>query len=324
MTPNYRPLLDALTRIPPLRDWAQQLPTQIVAGLNPKRWGDLPSWREALERLPALRPTSLDFAGRVRIGSDEDATDAEREALRDGLMALHPWRKGPFELFGVYLDSEWRSDWKWQRLASHIDDLDGRLVLDVGCGNGYYCLRMLGAGARRVIGIDPSPRFVMQFEALRQYAGAVPADVLPLGIEQLPPRLAAFDTVFSMGVFYHRRSPFEHLRELRELLRPGGQLVLETLVIDGGLGQVLVPEGRYAKMPNVWFLPTADTLTSWLRKAGFSAPRIVDVTPTTTEEQRRTPWMTFESLTDFLDPHDPTRTCEGHPAPRRAIALAGA
>lgn len=324
MTPDYGPLLDALARIPPLRGWAQQLPAQIAAGLDPARWGDLPAWRAALERLPALRPTTLDFRTGVRIGNAEDATDAEREALRDALMALHPWRKGPFELFGLHLDSEWRSDWKWQRLAPHIDPLDGRLILDVGCGNGYYCLRMLGAGARRVLGIDPSPRFVLQFEAVRRYAGSLPADVLPLGIEQLPPGLAAFDTVFSMGVFYHRRSPFDHLRELRELLRPGGQLVLETLVIEGGPGQVLVPESRYARMPNVWFLPSPATLVSWLRKAGFATPRVVDVTPTTGAEQRRTPWMHFESLADFLDPRNPAQTREGHPAPRRAIALAGA
>ena len=176
----------------------------------------------------------------------------------------------------------------------------------------------------RVLGIDPSPRFVMQFEAMRHYAGALPADVLPLGIEQLPPGLAAFDTVFSMGVFYHRRSPFDHLRELRALLRPGGQLVLETLVIEGGAGQVLVPEGRYAKMPNVWFLPSAAALVSWLRKAGFATPRVIHIAPTTTDEQRRTPWMHFESLADFLDPLNPVQTCEGHPAPRRAIVLAGA
>ena len=148
--------------------------------------------------------------------------------------------------------------------------------------------------------------------------------MLPLGIEQLPPGLAAFDTVFSMGVFYHRRSPFDHLRELRALLRPGGQLVLETLVIEGGAGQVLVPEGRYAKMPNVWFLPSAAALVSWLRKAGFATPRVIHIAPTTTDEQRRTPWMHFESLADFLDPLNPVQTCEGHPAPRRAIVLAGA
>jgi tRNA (mo5U34)-methyltransferase len=323
VTDAYAPLLDALARTP-LRDWAQQLPAQIARGLSPERWGDLPQWRAALERLPALTPGTIDFRAGVRIGSAADANDAERESLRAALMELHPWRKGPYELFGIDLDTEWRSDWKWQRLLPHIEDLAGRLVLDVGCGNGYHCWRMYGAGAARVIGIDPSARFVMQFEAIRRYAGAAPVDVLPLGIEALPPELAAFDTVFSMGVLYHRRSPFEHLRELRELLRPGGQLVLETLVIAGAAGQVLVPEGRYAKMANVWFIPTPDTLISWLRKIGFRDPAVVDVSPTTTAEQRATDWMRFESLADFLDPENPGLTREGHPAPLRAAFIASA
>lgn len=322
--PDYTPLLAALETVPALRAWGRQAPAQIEAGLSVARWGDLPAWRAALERLPALRPRTIELRESVCIGSAADATDAERAQLRAALMDLHPWRKGPFDLFGVHIDSEWRSDWKWQRVAPHLDDLAGRLVLDVGCGNGYYALRMAGAGAAQVIGIDPSARFVMQFEALRRYAGALAVDVLPLAIEQLPRELAAFDTVFSMGVLYHRRSPFDHLRELRELLCPGGQLVLETLVIDGGPGQVLVPEGRYAKMANVWFIPTPATLVSWLRKAGFRDPCVVDVATTTTAEQRRTEWMRFESLADFLDPEHPHLTVEGHPAPLRAVCLARA
>jgi len=138
----------------------------------------------------------------------------------------------------------------------------------------------------------------------------------------MPSKLAAFDTVFSMGILYHRRSPMEHLRELRELLRPGGQLVLETLVIDGPKGQTLVPEGRYAKMPNVWFLPTPETLVSWLRKQGYINPRIVDISITSVDEQRSTGWMTYDSLSDFLDPNDVSKTAEGHPAPTRVVVIA--
>jgi len=184
---------------------------------------------------------------------------------------------------------------------------------------------MLGAGAQRVIGIDPSAKFVFQFNAIKKYAGAeLPIDVLPVGIEHMPKKLASFDTVFSMGILYHRRSPMDHLRELRELLRPGGQLVLETIVVDGPEGQVLVPEGRYAKMPNVWFLPSPDTLTSWMRKQGFVNPRVVDVSTTSIKEQRSTDWMTYDSLSDFLDPNDITKTAEGHPAPLRAVVVAEA
>ncbi|MFO7647899.1 DUF1698 domain-containing protein, partial [Halomonas campaniensis] len=55
---------------------------------------------------------------------------------------------------------------------------------------------------------------------------------------------------------------------------------------------------------------------------GFENVRVVDEAVTRTEEQRATEWMTFQSLADFLDPEDPTRTREGYPAPRRAVVMA--
>ncbi|PMC22346.1 tRNA 5-methoxyuridine(34)/uridine 5-oxyacetic acid(34) synthase CmoB, partial [Klebsiella aerogenes] len=44
-----------------------------------------------------------------------------------------------------------------------------------------------------------------------------------------------------MGVLYHRRSPLDHLWQLKDQLAPGGELVLETLVIEGDENTVLVP-----------------------------------------------------------------------------------
>ena len=324
---DFKPLLAALRHEPALLTWANTLPRQIAEGLSPARWGDLAQWQTVLRDLPEIVPSSLELMARVRIGAAKDCSESQRGELKQVLMGLHPWRKGPFELFGLNIDTEWRSDLKWQRLKHDIAPLRDRLVLDVGCGNGYHCWRMLGAGSRRVIGIDPSPRFGYQFYALKHYASRIrenpPIDVLPLGIEAMPAGLAAFDTVFSMGVLYHRRSPMDHLRELKDLLRPGGQLVLETLVIDSRQDHyVLVPEGRYAKMRNVWFIPTPDTLLGWLRKTGFHQVACLDVAATTGEEQRRTEWMTFESLADFLDPRDSRLTIEGHPAPVRAVFTA--
>jgi len=310
-----------------LTRWAEQLPAQIAQQLSLQRWGDLPQWQQSLAQLPALSASSCDFKQGVRIGEASDCNPQQQEQLRAALMELHPWRKGPYALFGLDIDTEWRSDWKWDRLLPHIAPLQDRLVLDIGCGNGYHCWRMYGEGAQRVIGIDPSPRFVHQFYALKSFIpntglNSLPVDVLPLGIEQLPSELKAFDTVFSMGVLYHRRSPIDHLLELKACLKNGGQLVLETLVIEGDEGQVLVPEGRYAKMRNVWFIPSPVTMLSWLRKCGFKNPRLVDVCDTSADEQRSTEWMHFESLPDFLDPNDHSRTFEGHSAPRRAIFMA--
>lgn len=321
---DYQNLIAALQGTQ-LQRWADLLPEQIARGLSEARFGDLPAWKDSLARLPQITPSKLELADRVEIGGEGDCSEATRQQLQSVLEELIPWRKGPYYIHGIHLDTEWRSDWKWDRVLPHLASLKNRLILDVGCGNGYHCWRMLGAGARRVIGIDPSPRFVVQFHMIKQLTGGLhPIDVLPLGIEDLPEKLQAFDTVFSMGVFYHRRAPMEHLLELKNTLRPGGQLVLETLVIDGKLGEVLVPEGRYAMMNNVWFLPSCETLLSWMRKMGFKNPRLVDICPTTSQEQRATHWMRFHSLPDFLDPSDSSKTAEGHPAPIRAVFVAEA
>ena len=75
-------------------------------------------------------------------------------------------------------------------------------------------------------------------------------------------------------------------------------------------------------MPNVWFLPSCATLQSWLQKSGFKKIRLADVNQTTTEEQRSTEWMNFESLGQALDADNPALTIEGYPAPKRAVFIA--
>lgn len=286
--------------------------------------GDFPRWRAALERLPRDEPCAeLDRAA-PRFGRPTGQTEGVAEAL----MALHPWRKGPLEIHGVLIDTEWRSDWKWARIEPVVE-LGGKRVLDIGCGNGYYGWRMIAAGADLVVGIDPTWVYVMQWLACRQASGDLPNFVLPLGIEDLPsPPMAgdvAFDTAFSMGVLYHRRKPLRHLRRLRTFLKPGGDLVLETLILpDGRSGDVLQPEGRYARMRNVWAIPGRERLLAWVAEAGFDGAAIVDVTQTSTDEQRSTAWMKFESLDRALDPDEPGVTVESHPAPRRAVVIARA
>lgn len=306
-----------------LAPWLDHFKAILAEQIDPQRHGDFERWQQALDHLPQVRLSSSAFDQPVvRVGEPDDVDEPTRAQIKQALQGLHPWRKGPFEVCGVTIDTEWRSDWKWDRLAPHIQSLHGRTVLDIGCGSGYHLWRMLGAGAKMTVGVDPSLLFLMQFKAIEHFVGQQPVYHLPIGIEQLPAEMCAFDTVFSMGVLYHRRSPFDHLIELRDLLRPGGELVLETLVIEGEQGQVLVPNGRYARMGNVWFLPSVPTLMQWMEKVRFKHVRCVDVTTTTTQEQRATDWMTFHSLSDFLDPNDYSRTQEGYPGPRRAIVIA--
>lgn len=305
-----------------LDGWAAQLRQTIPAKLSEDGHGKMAGWQAALSRLPNVIPSSINLSDKVQIGVAEDIAPEDRDAFMTNLKAFHPWRKGPYELLGVDLNTEWHSDWKWDRLLPHIQALTGRKVLDIGGGNGYHGWRMLGAGAELVLGIDPTLVFVMQYQVMQRYIGESNHYVLPIGIEDLPENLSCFDTVFSMGVLYHRRSPLDHLYELRACLRSGGELVLETLIIEGEEGVVLMPEGRYAKMRNVWFFPTIPTMKLWLRRCGFKEVRCVDINKTSIEEQRATEWMTFESLADFLDPNDHSKTIEGHPAPVRAIFTA--
>lgn len=326
---DYEPFIEQLNSDDDNREalaqWLEQMPAQIAKGLDEKRYGDLPRWKSVLAQLPDWPTAAYDLNQTAIQLTNENALTAEQHSdFKQQLQGLHPWRKGPFNLFDVEIDTEWRSDWKWDRLKDHIEPLQGKKVLDIGCGSGYHCWRMRGAGADLVIGIDPTPLFIVQFFTLQKYIQDHRVTVLPMGIEHLPEKLRFFDSVFSMGVLYHRRSPFDHLMELRDSLTSGGELVLETLVIEGDEGEVLVPEGRYARMGNVWFLPSCPTMMRWLKKVGFKDIKLVNVTDTTIEEQRSTEWMTFHSLEQFLDPEDHSKTIEGYPAPRRAIFTAKA
>jgi len=237
------------------------------------------------------------------------------------LSMFLPWRKGPLKVGKTLIDTEWRSDWKWQRISSNIEPLKGKQVLDIGCGNGYHLFRMLGAGADLALGIDPTILFNYQFNLLQKLSHPNRAYLLPLRSEHLP-QFGGFDTVFSLGVLYHRRSPIDHLKELLSFTKPGGELVLETLVVEGDQNTLLIPQDRYAKMANVWFIPSTSMLELMLRRAGFIDVKTVDVNVTSLEEQRATRWMQFQSLADYLDPTDKTKTVEGYPAPTRAILVA--
>lgn len=297
--------------------WASEL--QAASSTWLVGHGDYARWSRVLTELPEIENAQghFDSAAITVDGASRDPLQLQR-----ALKGLMPWRKGPYQFADTLVDSEWRSDFKWQRLLPFLSSLQGRRVLDVGCGNGYHCWRMLDQAPDLVLGIEPSVLFNLQFYAVQKYLKRPEIHMLPIGIEAMPMEMNWFDSLFSMGVLYHRRSPIDHLLHLKNLLRVGGELCLETLVIDGGKGDVLVPPQRYARMNNVWFIPSAQELANWLQRCGFVDVRIVDVSVTSTEEQRTTDWMQFESLAQSLDPQNPLLTLEGLPAPRRAVLLA--
>lgn len=335
-----------------LLDRIKSLLTMSEAALHPSVDHQIKRWEDCLTKLPYLALHDLDLTNAIHLQGnwlEHSSKDALLE-IKALLMQLHPWRKGPFKLPHFDIDTEWRSDWKWDRIQPHLHTLQDKVVLDIGCGNGYYMWRMCGAGARFVLGVDPSRIFHFQFRCFQEWfrqnlAHSLVSDSthykdpmqvktwqqyslqhihhLPLTLEHMVNvgSVPIFDYVFSMGVLYHRRDPHQHLQDIKSQMKPNeSTLVLETLVHQGSAPIEIT--SRYARMRNIWCLPDVQTLVDWVTQAGFTNIQVVDLTYTTIEEQRRTEWMYFESLSHSLDEQDHSKTIEGYPAPLRVTLVA--
>ncbi len=284
------------------------------------RWKHIAPLRESLERLPLFEDVTVALGDWIRLDAPS-IDEAQRKALETVARRMMPWRKGPFDLFGVAIDSEWRSYKKYNLLRPYMD-LEGKRVADVGCNNGYYMFRMLEMAPKEVLGIDPSPLFRSQFDLINRY---IRSDVLRyelLGVEHMRYFADMFDTIFCLGVLYHRSDPIVALKSLKQALKRGGELFLDTFMIDGESPICLVPESTYSKIGNVHFVPTIPALEHWCKKAGFERFEVLAVVKTESDEQRRTDWIQGESLENFLNPDDPSLTVEGYPAPKRVYIRA--
>lgn len=279
----------------------------------------------AIRRLPDIKPSVIHTdRENISIGRSTDINTTESASLFNVLRDLKPWRKGPYTFFGIPLDSEWDSSIKWNRLAPYLNALEGKRVLDIGSSSGYYMFRMVSRNPELVLGIEPYLNFYFQFLALSRYLDFPNIHCLPIKLEEVPEIRNGFDMVLCMGILYHRRSPLDTLMQIHRLMVPGGMLVLETLILEGDGDLALCPINRYAKMKNIFFIPTVSCLRTWLRRTGFDDIRCVDISRTTLAEQRKTDWIDTESLNDFLDPQDPGKTIEGYQAPVRAMIAATA
>ncbi len=282
-------------------------------------------YKQLLNNLPNIHASKIDLDSDViTVGDPSDITESERDDLYQKCQQLIPWRKGPFNLFGIDLDSEWQSDAKWARLKPFLPNLEGKKILDIGCNNGYYMFKLAASNPELVLGIDPVLHVHSQFHLIQNYVKNPALKFELLGMEHVNHFDGLFDFILSMGIIYHHRNPIEQLLSIRKALKPGGQLILETIGIPGDSEYALFPKDRYANMKNVWFIPTLSCFINWVHKAKFIDIELISDTPLTTNEQRLTKWCPppHQSLENFLNPDNSDQTIEGHPAPRRFALIA--
>lgn len=282
-----------------------------------------PVYQKALKLISGLAPVSTNHLysdeSFVEIGKSIELSSKEFEHLKLTAEELIPWKKGPFKIFDLEIDGEWRSDYKWNRIKDKIGSLKNKVVLDIGCNNGHYMFKMLKDDPQLVLGIDPVIKNLLQFNLCKHFVPHKPLHFELFGIEHLPLFREMFDTIFSMGIIYHHKNPIEQLFDIKNALKPGGEIILETLGIPGEAPFALTPESTYAKMKNVWFVPTINAAINWLKKAKFTNIEIISNGWEVLDEQRNTPWSPAHTHNhnDFINPNDSTQTSEGYPAPIR-------
>jgi tRNA (mo5U34)-methyltransferase len=270
-------------------------------------WKNIKPIKEAVDNLEVKKATYT-LSDTISI-----KTPTPTQKITQIAKMLKPWRKGPFKINELFIDSEWRSYIKWNSLKPHLN-LKDKEILDVGGNNGYYAFRMLEMAPKSIEIWDPSPLFNLQFEFINKF---IKSDIKYklLGVEHIPLSEKKWDVIFCMGVLYHRRDPIEMLKWLKEGLRKDGVVILDTLILEGNEEIALSPL-RYAKMKNVYFIPTLKTLKNWIKRAGFKEIEFIGKRYTTTNEQRKTEWIDGESLESFLNKTQ-TKTIEGYEPPLR-------
>lgn len=273
---------------------------------------------QAVQSVSDISSDYFDFSrAEVTIGQNNELNSEQQQRWQQALEIFCPWKKGPFDLFGTAIDAEWRSDWKWQRIAPHIKSLKNRKVADIGCHNGYFMFRMLPQQPACVIGFEPVAKHFWNFQLLQNIVRQPALTFELLGVEHIDYYPGFFDTIFCLGILYHHTDPIGLLRKLRQALAPGGEIIIDCQGIAGELPVALTPQKRYANARGIWFLPTQSCLQNWLVRAGFRDVSCFFAEPLSTQEQRRTAWADIDSLAEFLDAQDSSLTIEGYPAPWR-------
>ena len=225
-------------------------------------------------------------------------TNADPQELSKFSELAHRWWDTESEFRPLHQINPLRLDW----IDGHAG-LQGRRVLDIGCGGGILSDSMARRGAQ-VLGIDlaAKPLKVAQLHALE--AGTVNVDYREVAAEALADEMpAAFDVVTCMEMLEHVPDPSSIVHACASLVRPGGWVFFSTInrnpkaflfaIVAAEHVLKLLPKGthEYAR-----FIRPSE-LAQWCRNAGLELAdtRGMEYSPIT-----RRYWLSSDTGVNYL------------------------
>jgi ubiquinone/menaquinone biosynthesis C-methylase UbiE len=114
---------------------------------------------------------------------------------------------------------------KYSKALENVN-VDGAVVLDVGCGSGLF-FSQVESKANMVVGVDVSRKLLLKAKEQTKNLGNV--SVLQADADHLPFRDGFFDAVFAFTVLQNMPKPPVTLRELKRVAKLGSRVVVTGL-----------------------------------------------------------------------------------------------
>ena len=192
-------------------------------------------WRDGVRALySVIRYSSLIPRGAAPQGpADFDESELELAGVLDSLQ-----------------DADNYAEWIYALCEPHL----GSEVLEVGAGVGELTERL--APGRFVTATDLSRRCIGELE--ERFRGAANVDVEHADIASTLAKQRRFDSVVLVNVLEHIEDDFGALRDLAQLLKPGGRLIVFSPAFQGLYGEFDHKVGHYRRYRRSQLITLAD------------------------------------------------------------------
>ena len=268
----------------------------------------------------------LDLSSNDLISINSKVIDKKEDKFQEELIekvieSLMPWRKGPYNILGNFIDSEWNSSLKWKRIKPYLSSIKNQNICDLGCNNGYFMFKMLKENPNLILGLDPTIRYYLQFIFLSKNLDYKNLFFELMGFKELHFFKGIFDLVLCLGILYHHQDPIYILKEIHQSLKKNGKVIIDCQGIKGEKDIALFPKRTYAAKKGFWFLPTLNCLKNWIKRSGFQDYEVIFCEKLDwNKEQRKSQHSPFNSLKEGLLNEE--ATIEGYSVPVRFYLIA--